>query len=72
VEFISGFALNLQVEGGKMSTEAEKNVQHQDEVVSMELPAPPGWKKQVFHLFSFVQFLLFWVFFVNLLLLLSF
>ena len=45
-----------------MSTEAEKNVQHQDEVVSMELPAPSGWKKQVFPLFSFVQFRLFWVF----------
>ncbi|KAJ8431845.1 hypothetical protein Cgig2_023489 [Carnegiea gigantea] len=29
-----------------MSTEAEKNLQHQDDVVSMELPAPPGWKKQ--------------------------
>ncbi|KAJ8431844.1 hypothetical protein Cgig2_023488 [Carnegiea gigantea] len=36
------------VQGGKMSTEAEKNVQHQHEVVSMELPAPPGWKKQFF------------------------
>lgn len=30
-----------------MSIEAQKNV-HQDEVVSMELPAPLGWKKQFF------------------------
>jgi len=47
-----------------MSNEAEKNVQHQDEVVSMELPAPPGWKKQVFFsiLLSRISFFLVGIF----------
>ncbi|XP_021741751.1 methyl-CpG-binding domain-containing protein 11-like [Chenopodium quinoa] len=31
-----------------MATEVEKNASGQEEVVSMELPAPSGWKKQFF------------------------
>ncbi|KAH9625418.1 hypothetical protein KSS87_017668 [Heliosperma pusillum] len=43
----SPYKATLEIRAGKMVIEAEKNAP-QEEVVSMELPAPSGWKKQFF------------------------
>ena len=45
-----------------MASAVEKEGGASEETLSLELPAPPGWKKQVFHSFFCFSFSVFFFF----------